>query len=1078
MKIKKGLIILSLVFVATGCNIMGPHTHTFSDTWSFDETHHWHSATCGHDVKNDLVEHVFDQNIENQETLKSAATCTEDAVYYKSCICGAISESKTFTKTNSAMGHNPSQNWSKNQTEHWHICTNKPTEKLDKANHVFDQEVETADALKTPASCSADAVYYKSCVCGAISESETFVKANSKLDHDVSQDWSKNATHHWHACNNCEEQLNKEEHTVDSWTIVTDSSFLSDGVKKGNCAVCGQEVTAPINKVVNTVGDVNDSIEKINNLTSIKMLDGSLIEETKVAYNNLSASDKALVTNYSVLENAFTTWEKQYSMVYDPLINGVPTIDGHATSIGEDSTYGTVLKINVPPTKGTSQFMFNIDSNEYDPNSLLHIFIKTPFEKTSFSSQTLWIGEHNANYLNSLNPEDWTEITGTGKDLSASANNATKLSESITLQRYFNDSPEGLSDEQKNKQNEELSKVYDGDYFMASIIAEKRIDEEGSVLTPLSKDTIELVNTWGGDASTIAAFSDQEHGNGVKLSITAIEGAYEIKINGFNKAKANVFDFIYCYVNAPVAAKYYFSQKSWRNNVMTLNVAPDDANNGAEADGQAQYQAGWQKIMIPTSYLPDASSIYFEIYTPTALGEWIITDFCGGYNDKYVSNAATRTCCLSSLNSNKGKFTGTFSKGTDDKYGSYDEITITDLSECEWGPTIKVSGDSIQSDHQYLRFYVYSPLDCPINMAIYGNGWYSSIFPDGHMFNTCLFPKQWNEVIITTNCYNETDKAYKKFDFASMTILFEDIKKTSGIVLDGLKISSFELLDSYPEDAELDLNYDINDNAMYVLGTSNTSNQQMMGFVLTYNGKVIVVDGGMRNEYRQLKNILTALGGHVDYQIFTHAHKDHVGTFIEMADDPDIEVDTLVYSFSSWDNIKANTPLAEDKVTIGEFAEKVDAFEGNVITCKKGTTIAFDDFVLEFLNDRYEITSDVNEASMCFRVTTPNNSIMFLGDLSQNNAPKLLETYNNDLTKLKANYLQLAHHGQRGGSKELYEAIDPNYAIWCTTVRNYNNWTVNGFNTGALKSADTKEWLSGIDATDVCPFYKTIEIKL
>ena len=49
------------------CDVCGydssvPHEHTFADEWTYDETGHWHAATCGHtDEKGDFAEHV-DEN--------------------------------------------------------------------------------------------------------------------------------------------------------------------------------------------------------------------------------------------------------------------------------------------------------------------------------------------------------------------------------------------------------------------------------------------------------------------------------------------------------------------------------------------------------------------------------------------------------------------------------------------------------------------------------------------------------------------------------------------------------------------------------------------------------------------------------------------------------------------------------------------------------------------------------------------------------------------------------------------------------------------------------------------------------
>lgn len=148
--------------------------------------------------------HVFDQQVVAEKYLKSAATCTADAVYYKSCTCGEASTTDTFTATGTATGHTPSTVWSKDETNHWHVCTVCNVE-MDKAAHTpdheggatetypikctecgyvieaqldhthsFTQEVAEAKYLKSAAGCDAPAVYYKSCTCGEASTTETF----------------------------------------------------------------------------------------------------------------------------------------------------------------------------------------------------------------------------------------------------------------------------------------------------------------------------------------------------------------------------------------------------------------------------------------------------------------------------------------------------------------------------------------------------------------------------------------------------------------------------------------------------------------------------------------------------------------------------------------------------------------------------------------------------------------------------------------------------------------------------------------------------------------------------------------
>lgn len=57
MKKAKLLTLLLVLPLLGGCG-EPEHVHTFSSDWSSNETQHWHDATCGHDVKDALGNHV------------------------------------------------------------------------------------------------------------------------------------------------------------------------------------------------------------------------------------------------------------------------------------------------------------------------------------------------------------------------------------------------------------------------------------------------------------------------------------------------------------------------------------------------------------------------------------------------------------------------------------------------------------------------------------------------------------------------------------------------------------------------------------------------------------------------------------------------------------------------------------------------------------------------------------------------------------------------------------------------------------------------------------------------------------
>ncbi len=53
-----------------------------------------------------VILHNFNQKTDSPSTFKTAATCTQDEVYYYSCECGKIDTSNTWTKQGTATGHN------------------------------------------------------------------------------------------------------------------------------------------------------------------------------------------------------------------------------------------------------------------------------------------------------------------------------------------------------------------------------------------------------------------------------------------------------------------------------------------------------------------------------------------------------------------------------------------------------------------------------------------------------------------------------------------------------------------------------------------------------------------------------------------------------------------------------------------------------------------------------------------------------------------------------------------------------------------------------------------------------------
>ena len=210
--------------------------------------------------------HTYDQEIQKPETLKSAADCTNDAVYFKSCSCGEISTTETFTAAGTQLGHAWASDWSKDTDNHWKECS-RCHEKKDEAAHDYgsDNICDTCGYDKTvphthnltlvPAkapTCTekGNTAYYTCDGCDkwfedATGASEITDKTSVILaatGHSAS-DWKSDNTDHWKECTvvGCGVIIegSKAAHTDGEWIIDTPATATTSGSKHKECTVCG-----------------------------------------------------------------------------------------------------------------------------------------------------------------------------------------------------------------------------------------------------------------------------------------------------------------------------------------------------------------------------------------------------------------------------------------------------------------------------------------------------------------------------------------------------------------------------------------------------------------------------------------------------------------------------------------------------------------------------------------------------------------------------------------------------------------------------------------------------------------------
>ena len=143
------------------------HDHQSND-WKSNETEHWQVCTCG------AVFHKA-QHSGGTATCTQRATCT---------VCGA--------EYGDALGHDFTTSWTHDDNEHWKQCS-RCDEKDDVGPHTWNSGTVTT----APTCTKAGEKTYSCNKCDA-----TKIEPIPATGHSWKSDWTSDATHHWHECDN------------------------------------------------------------------------------------------------------------------------------------------------------------------------------------------------------------------------------------------------------------------------------------------------------------------------------------------------------------------------------------------------------------------------------------------------------------------------------------------------------------------------------------------------------------------------------------------------------------------------------------------------------------------------------------------------------------------------------------------------------------------------------------------------------------------------------------------------------------------------------------------------------------
>ena len=250
-------------------------------------------------------------------------------------------------------------------------------------------------------------------------------------------------------------------------------------------------------------------------------------------------------------------------------------------------------------------------------------------------------------------------------------------------------------------------------------------------------------------------------------------------------------------------------------------------------------------------------------------------------------------------------------------------------------------------------------------------------------------------------------------------------------------------------------------NILYQL-ESKTASQMMSYIIRTADGRLIVIDGGLRADCDYLLETIKELTGgklKIDAWILTHAHSDHIDAFMEAMEKHGDELDLggIYYNFPPADYIKA-FEVAEAH-TVDEFNALLPRFADRTVIMHTGDsfTIGGGLFWEVLWEPDTSIQSNViNNSSAVLKMHLGGKIILITGDLGVEAGEQVLKNYGN---ALKCDYIEMAHHGQNGVGRSFYEAAAPQACLWCTPLWLWNNDAGKGYNTHSWKTVEVRRWM-------------------
>lgn len=253
-------------------------------------------------------------------------------------------------------------------------------------------------------------------------------------------------------------------------------------------------------------------------------------------------------------------------------------------------------------------------------------------------------------------------------------------------------------------------------------------------------------------------------------------------------------------------------------------------------------------------------------------------------------------------------------------------------------------------------------------------------------------------------------------------------------------------------------------NYIYLTQFGAASSRQMMGYgIKTRNGEIVLIDGGTKDDAKQLEEYIMENGGSVKAWFITHIHSDHTGAFQIISQNPNIKIEQIYMSINSkqW-YLENDQSRTEDTESFFEVIENNQEIQNKIIEPQINDKVKIDNVIVNVLGIKNPeiLTNATNNSSMIIKIKVNNKKILFLGDTGTESSEKIIK---NQGDNLKADIVQMSHHGQNGATEELYQIVKPEICLWPTPEWLWNN-DINGTeDSGPWKTKETRKWMENLN---------------